>query len=100
VDLSGCKQVAMGCADSSMAKTPLRGADGAATSNEEDEQAQNSLSITNKLHDGIALKFKRHNVFTAGVDVDEKVPNIKNIPKTVAQRNLIRKLIFCPQIID
>jgi hypothetical protein len=80
----------MGCADSSMAKTPLRGADGAAT-NEEEDGEQTLHSTANKLHDGIALKFKRHNVFTAGVDVDEKVPNIKKIPKTDAQRTLIRK---------
>jgi CRP-like cAMP-binding protein len=75
-----------------MAKTPLKGADGSAKEEDTSEQQQ---KVTNMLHQqdhrlsNIALKFKRQNVFTAGVDVDEKVPNIKTIPKSNAQRDLI-----------
>jgi hypothetical protein len=79
----------MGCADSSLANTPLRGADASAVGDDTDEQQQ---KVTNLLHeDRLGFKFKRQNVFTAGVDVDEKVPNIKTIPKTDSQRTLIRK---------
>ncbi len=82
----------MGCVESSSANIPLREADEAAEKHTEKEKDQ--IIVETDTRPEAISKFKRQNVFTEGINVDEKIPNIKRISKTDTQKSIICKYLF------